>query len=168
MKQYFDSLRGLWLTRAPRERMFLAGLAAFIVLALLAEVRWSAHSARLRLHQQMPQLLQQLDTMQQQAVDIRQLQAQPVSPSVPEAALLATATTSARNAGLLLTPAQLQPDGPRQLRLRATLPFDRWLDWLAALQRDAHLRLVQCRVEAVEAAPGQVSIDALLALPDPS
>ena len=177
MKQYLLILRGLWQMRAPRERLFLAGLAAFIVLALLVETLWSAHQARLRLHQQLPQLQQQLDTLQRQSADIRALQAQPVSPSIPEASLLANATTIARNTGLTLTAGQLQAEGPRRLRLRATLPFDHWLEAVSALQSGAQLRLVQCRIESLDGsantlspAPtsaGQVKIDALFALPDP-
>ncbi|MBI5920545.1 MAG: type II secretion system protein M, partial [Betaproteobacteria bacterium] len=64
---------------------------------------------------------------------------------------------------------QLQLEGPRQVRLRAPLPFDRWLEWVALLQRDTRLRLVQCRVDAADAAnpPGVVRIDALFALPEP-
>jgi len=64
------------------------------------------------------------------------------------------AALAARAAGLVLAPAQLQLEGPRQLRLRANVPFDRWLEWVAALQRDARLRLVNCRVDAPDVAGG--------------
>ena len=167
MKQNYQRLVALWQTRAPRERLFLAALAAFLVLAALVDGLWSAHQARNRLRQQLPQLQQQLDTLQQHAIDIRALQAQPLSPAVPEGALLQTATTLARNAGLTLAPGQLQAEGARQVRLRATLPFDRWLDAVGALQRGAQLRLVQCKVDADGAAgQGEQRVDP--DLPEPA
>ncbi len=168
MKQYVQPLHAFWQTRAPRERRFLAALGAFLAVALLADGLWSSHQARGRLRQQLPQLQQQLDTLQRRAVDIRALQAQPVNPTAPENALLQTATTLVRNAGLNPGPGQLQAEGPRRLRLRGDLPFDRWLEAVAALQRGAQLRLVQCKVEAVAGTAGQVRIDALFALPDPA
>lgn len=168
MKQYIALLQAIWQTRAPRERTFLAALGIFLVCALLAQSLWSAHQARARLRQQLPLLQQQLDTLQKQAGDIRALQGQPLTPAPATAALLSTATALMRNAGLNLTPAQLQAEGPRQLRLRAELPFDRWLDGVGALQRNAQLRLLQGKVEAIDGSPGQVRIDALFALPEPS
>ena len=52
MKAMIENLRELWRARAPRERTLLAGLAAFIVVALLAQGLWSSYGARSRLHQQ--------------------------------------------------------------------------------------------------------------------
>lgn len=173
MKRLLQPLLALWQTRAPRERQFLAGLALFVVAAALAQGLWSAHAARTRLHKQIPQLRQQFETVQRQAGDIRQMQGQPAALAAQEgAALLTSATTAARNAGLPLTAAQIQNEGPRQLRLRATLPFDRWLEAVAALQKNARLRLIQCRIDAPEGTggsdtEGQARIDALFALPDP-
>ncbi|MFA7279866.1 MAG: hypothetical protein WC100_21170, partial [Sterolibacterium sp.] len=77
--------------------------------------------------------------------------------------------------GLTLGGTQLQLEGPRQIRLRAQLPFDRWLEWVAVLQRDTRLRLVQCRIDAADVPgapaaanpPGVARIDALFALPEP-
>lgn len=170
MKQQLLILQALWQSRAPRERAFLRALAAFVICVLLAQTLWTAHGARQRLRQQLPQLRQQAETLQRQASELRQLQGQPTSPAALEgAALLTAARTAAQAAGLGDAANQLQLDGPRQLRLRAPLPFDRWLELVAALQRDARLRLVQCRVQAGAAAPaGQAQIDALFALPEPA
>ena len=87
---------GLYFPRHRRRDL----VVAFLAVALLADGLWSSHQARGRLRQQLPQLQQQLDTLQRQAVDIRALQAQPVNPTAPENALLQTATTLVRNAGL--------------------------------------------------------------------
>lgn len=156
-----------WQTRAPRERLFLAGLALFLAFALLVQMLWSAHQARNRLRQQVPQLRMQLETLQRQAGDIRTLQAQAITPPPDTATLQSTAATLLRNAGLNLDPQQLQAEGPRLLRLRADLPFDRWVEASSALQRNARLRLTRARIDLIEGSPGTVRIDAQFALPDP-
>ncbi|MBI3523658.1 MAG: type II secretion system protein M [Betaproteobacteria bacterium] len=174
LRERLQGLRSLWAARQPRERSFLMALAAFVALALLLQGLWSAHSARVRLHNQIPQLRLQVATLQRQAGEIRQLQSLPASPAAQEGnALLTAAIAAARTTGLVLAANQLQLEGPRQLRLRANLPFDQWLEWIAALQRDAHLRLILCRIEGADEAapggmPGVVKIDALFALPEPS
>ena len=174
LTEQLGSLRAWWGSRQARERRFLTVLAAFLGCALLAQGLWSAHAARIRLHKQLPQLRQQAEVMQRQAGEVRQLLAQPASPPVQEGSgLLAAALLAARNTGLVLAPAQLQLEGARQIHLRANLPFDRWIEWIAQLQRDARLRLVNCRVDGTEGAggsnlPGMVRIDALFALPEPS
>ncbi|MCX7170789.1 MAG: type II secretion system protein GspM, partial [Proteobacteria bacterium] len=150
--QMSNKLTAQWRARQPRERLFLTVLAAVVGVALLAQGLWSAQAARGRLHRQLPQLKQQAEVLQRQAGEVRQLLAQPVGQSVPEGApLLAAATLAARTTGLTLAGPQLQLEGPRQVRVRANLPFDRWLEWVALLQRDARLRLVQCRVDGAEA-----------------
>ena len=164
----------MWMVRQPRERRFLTLLALVVGCAVLAQALWSAHAARARLHRQLPQLRQQAEVLQRQAGEVRQLQAQPASLALQEGqALLAAAVLATRNTGLPVAPAQLQLEGARQVRLRANVPFDRWLEWVAALQRDARLRLINCRVDAADIAggaipPGMVRVDALFALPEPS
>ena len=173
IQDYAARLHAMWLARQPRERRFLAVLAVVVATAVLAQALWSAHAARARLQRQLPQLRQQAEVLQRQAGEVRQLLGQPASPALQEGpALLAAATLVARNSGLALTPAQLQLEGARQVRLRANVPFDRWLEWVAALQRDARLRLINCRVDVADAAgaagvPGMVRVDALFALPEP-
>lgn len=171
MQEYAARLHAVWLARQPRERRFLVALALVVATAVLAQALWSAHAARMRLHRQLPQLRQQAEVLQRQAGEVRQLLGQPTSSASQEGqALLAAAMLAARNAGLALGPAQLQLEGARQVRLRASVPFDRWLEWVATLQRDARLRIVTCRVDPTDAAggvPGMVRVDALYSLPDP-
>lgn len=166
MRPYLQALAAFWQARAPRERLFLAALAVFLILALLIDGLWHAHQARARLHQQVPQLRLQLATMQQQAADIRALQSQPIDPPLAEATLRQTAESLLLQAGLKLDAGQLQNAGTRQLRLQANLPFERWLDAVALLQRDTQLRLMQSRIETAGSA-GQVRIEALFSLPEP-
>lgn len=172
MNDFVENLKAAWRARNPRERKFLGGLAVFLVVAALVQGLWLAHAARERLHQQIPQLRMQLANVQQQSGEILQMQAQ-AAPSAQEgAALLAAANAAAGSVGLPQVAAQMQLEGPRQLRLRGALPFDKWLEWVAALQRDARLRIVSCRIdtdtEAAAPATGHAKIDALFSLPDPS
>ena len=169
MKELQEKLRLAWAERQPRERRFLLGLALFVALAVIAQGLWSAHGERGRLRKKIPELRQQADAMQRQAGEMRQLQAQAKAPAatvLEGAPLLAAALSAAKASGLSAAAAQLRLEGPRQIRLRAALPFDRWLEWLATLQRDVRLRLIHCQVDSGKGA-GMVQIDALLALPDP-
>ena len=167
MRDVAARLRAFWAVRQPREKAFLVILAIIVSAALLAQVLWTSHQARARLKKQLPQLHQQVETLQRRAADLQQLRAQQPNPApVDSGGLLATAVASANTAALPDAAKQLQLEGPGRLRLRATLPFDRWLDWVAALQRDGRVRLVSCRIDATEA-PGLAKIDALFSLPEP-
>jgi type II secretory pathway component PulM len=159
-------LRAFWAARQPRERVFLIVLASIVGAALLAQVLWTSHQARARLKKQIPQLQRQVETLQRKATDLQQLRAQQPGPApVASIALLASAVASANAAALPEAAKQLQQEGPGRLRLRATLPFDRWLEWVAALQRDGRIRIVSCRIEPSDA-PGSAKIDALFSLPE--
>lgn len=159
-------LRAFWALRRPREKAFLIVLAIFVGAALLAQGLWASHQARARLKKQVPQLRQQVETLQRKAADLQQLRAQQPNPAPTEGnGLLTAAVASAHAAALPEAAKQLQLEGPGRLRLRASLPFDRWLEWAAALQRDGRIRLVTCRIEAAEA-PGSARIDALFSLPE--
>lgn len=167
MMDLVERMRAFWGARQPREKAFLIVLTIFLGAALLAQGLWASHQARTRLKKQIPQLRQQVETLQRKAADLQQLRAQPPNPAPSEGSgLLAVAVASAHAAALPEAATQLQLEGPGRLRLRATLPFDRWLGWAAALQRDGRIRLVSCRIEAAEA-PGSAKIDALFSLPEP-
>lgn len=160
-------LHTFWMQRQPREQTFLTGLAIVVGAALLAQLLWSSHQARARLKMQIPQLRQQVETMQRKAVELQQLRARQPTPAPTDGnGLLAAAVASARAAALPEAAKQLQLEGAGKLRLRATLPFDRWVDWIAALQTEGRIRLVSCRVDAAEV-PGSAKIDALFSLPEP-
>jgi type II secretory pathway component PulM len=170
MNELRERLGRAWAQRQPRERRFLIALAAFVGCALLIQGVWSARSASARLRKQIPQLSLQVGLMQRQASEIRQLQAQSKSTSaalLEGNALLAAANTAAKVGNLSLAASELQLEGPRQLRLRATVPFDRWMEWTATVQLELRLRLVHCQIEGTGSA-GMVKVDALMALPEPA
>lgn len=167
MMDLVERMRAFWGARQPREKAFLIALTIFLGAALLAQGLWTSHQARTRLKKQIPQLRQQVEILQRKAADLQQLRAQPPNPAPSEGSgLLTAAVASAHAAALPQAATQLQLEGPGRLRLRATVPFDRWLGWAAALQREGRIRLVSCRVEAAEA-PGSAKIDALFSLPEP-
>lgn len=157
--------RDFWALRQPRERTFLIALAILVGAVILAQAIWASHQARARLKKQIPQLRQQVETLQRKAADVQQLRTRQPAP-IDGSALLSAAVASAHAAALPDAARQLRLEGPGRLRLRATLPFDRWIEWAAALQRDGRVRLVTCRIEAA-AAPGSATIDALFSLPEP-
>jgi len=164
---FVERMRAFWSARQARERAFLIALAMFLGAAVLAQGLWASHQARTRLKKQIPQLRQQVETLQRKAADLQQLRAQPPSPTPAQGdGLLTAAVASAHAAALPQAATQLRLEGPGRLRLRATVPFDRWLGWAAALQRDGRVRLVSCRIDAAEA-PGSARIDALFSLPEP-
>jgi type II secretory pathway component PulM len=166
VKSLIERYRSLWAARQPREQALLAALAFFVVVAVLVQLLWASHQARARLNRQIPQLRHQLETLQRKASDLQQLRTQPPAAApVDRSALLASTVASARVAGLPEAATLLQQEAPGRVRLRGTLPFDRWLAWAATLQREGRLRLVSCRIEAAEA-PGLAKIDALFSLPD--
>jgi len=168
MKNHFDNIRAAWAERQPRERRFLLALGIFIIIALLLQGLWSAHSDRVRLRKRIPELRLQAETMQRQAGEIKQLQTQvkpPAATAVEGPPLLAAANTAAKSLGLV--GAVLQLEGARQIQLRATLPFDRWLEWVALVQKESRLRLIHAQVERGES-PGTAKIEALFALPEPT
>ena len=167
MMQFVERFRGFWAARQAREKTFLIALVAVVGTAIIAQGLWSSHQARTRLKKQIPQLRQQAEMLQRKAADLQQLRAQqPPAPAPADAnAMIAAGMAAARAAGLPEAQALLQPEGAGRMRLRGTLPFDRWLEWAAALQRDARIRLVSGRIEAAEP-PGAVKIDALFSLPE--
>jgi len=168
MKHYYERLLELWAAREPREQRFLVALAVFLGVAMFAQLLWSSHQARERLKKQIPQLQQQVEALQRKSANLQDLKSRPPSAAPAEgAALLAMAVSAAEAAGMKEVAAQIKLEGPRRLRLRAAVPFDRWLAWTAALQRDGQVRLVSCHVQA-SATQGAPDIDALFALPDPT
>ena len=167
MTNFLERCSEFWAARRPREQALLIALAIFVAAAVLAQVLWANHQARARLSKQIPQLRHQVETLQRKAAELQHMKAQLPLPAPTEGSgLLAAAIASAKAAALPEAAKQVQLEGPGRLRLRATLPFDRWLVWTATLLREGRVRLVSCRIEAGEA-PGLAKNDALYSLPEP-
>jgi len=154
------ALRRLWQSRAPRERMVIAVLAAVLGAALYLWLLHSADRARGQLRASVATLRTQAALLEQQAAEYQRLQAMP-APAASATDL--RALVQARADAARLSGALTRIDAPDADQVRLTfgaVSFADWLGWIAALQAQ-HLRLEAARVEALSA-PGMVSATATL------
>ena len=154
------ALRRLWQSRAPRERMVIAVLAAVLGAALYLWLLHSADRARGQLRASVATLRTQAALLEQQAAEYRRLQAMPAPAASPTdlRALVQAQADAERLSGTLT-----RIDAPDADHVRLTfgaVSFADWLEWVAALQAQ-QLRLESARVEALSA-PGVVSVTATL------
>jgi general secretion pathway protein M len=155
------ALRRVWQSRAPRERMVIAVLAAVLSAAAYLWLLHSADRARGQLRASVATLRTQAALLEQQAAEYQRLQAMPAPAASPTdlRALVQAGADAARLSGALT-----RIDAPDADHVRITLgaaSFADWLGWVAALQGQ-HVRLETVRIEAL-AAPGLVSITATFA-----
>jgi general secretion pathway protein M len=153
------ALRKLWLSRAPRERMVIAMLAAIVGIASYALLVHSADRGRSQLRASIATLRTQAVLLDQQAAEHQRLRAAP-APAASAADLRGVVQGRADAARLALT----RIDAPDAEHVRVTLGAVAFADWLAlviALQAQ-HVRLEAARLEAL-AAPGLVSVNATFA-----
>ena len=154
------ALRQLWASRAPRERMILAVLAAVLGAACYLWVLHSADRGRAQLRTSVAALRTQAASLEQQAAEHERLRATPAPPASPTdlRTLVQGRTDAARLSGALT-----RLDAPDADHVRVSfgaVSFADWLGWIAALQAQ-YVRLEAARVEAL-AAPGMVSATATL------
>ena len=157
-----DTLIQFWRTRAPRERLVLAGGSALLVLALLYAYVWLPMQRDVaQLRQALPQLRDQAGQLQQDAAEVVRLKKQPAVSR--EAGSLARAVEQrAIASGLRERIESITPQGVGQVRV--VLPqvgFDAWIALLGELQSGEGVRVESARIEAGGEA-GMVSVDAVL------
>jgi general secretion pathway protein M len=153
------ALRKVWLSRAPRERMVIAVLAAVLGIASYVLVLHSAERGRSQLRTSVANLRTQAVLLEQQAAEHQRLRSAP-APAASPADLRAVVQGRADAARLALT----RIDAPDADHVRVTLgavPFADWLGLVTALQAQ-HVRLEAARMEALTA-PGLVSVSATFA-----
>jgi general secretion pathway protein M len=155
------ALRRAWESRAPRERLVIAVLAAVLGAACYLWLLHSADQARGRLGASVAALRTQAALLEQQAAEYQRLQAMEAPPASPTdlRTLVQARADAARLSGALT-----RIDAPDADHVRVTfgaVSFADWLGWIAALQAQ-HLRLEAARIEAL-AAPGLVSVTATFA-----
>lgn len=158
-----DSLIQFWRTRAPRERLVLAGGSALLVLALGFSYAWLPMQREVaQLRQALPQLRVQARQLQQDAQEVARLKVQPAV--TREAGSLALAVEqSALATGLRERIESITPQDAGHVRV--VLPqvaFDAWIGWLGELQTSHGVRVDSARIEATDAA-GMARVDAVLA-----
>jgi len=154
-------LRRAWESRAPRERMVIAALAAVLGAASYLLVLYSADRARGQLRASVATLRTQALLLDQQAAEHKRLSATPSTPASPSD--LRT-LVQARADAARLSSALIRIDAPDADHVRITfgaVSFAEWLGWIAVLEAQ-QVRLEAARVEALSA-PGMVSATATLA-----
>jgi general secretion pathway protein M len=154
------ALRRAWESRAPRERIVIAALAAVLGAASYLLVLHSADRGRGQLRTSVAALRMQSALLDQQAVEHERLRATPAPPASPTdlRTIVQTRTDTARLSGALT-----RLDAPDADHVHITfgaVSFADWLGWIAAL-RAQQVRLEAARVEALSA-PGMVSATATL------
>ena len=154
-------LRTAWESRAPRERVLIAALAAFLGAASYLLVLYSADRGRAQLRTSVATLRTQAALLDQQAGEHQRLRATPAPPASPTdlRTLVQARADAARLSGALT-----RIDTPDTDHVQVTfgaVSFADWLGWIAALQAQ-HVRLETARIEALRA-PGLVSVTASFA-----
>jgi general secretion pathway protein M len=151
-----------WRSRAPRERVVLAGGSALLVLALGYAYGWlpiQRDAAQLR--KALPQLRVQAEQLRQDAQEVARLRGRPV---VAQAGSLAAAIEQRATASGLRE--RIEAITPLDAgRVRVVLPdvaFDAWIGWLGELQASHGARVESARIEA-GGAQGMVRVEAVLA-----
>jgi len=154
------ALRKAWESRAPRERVVIAALAAVLCAASYLWLVYSADRARGQLRESVAALRTKSALLDQQAAEHERLRATPAPAAAPAdlRALVQARTDAARLSGALT-----RIDAPDADHLQVAfgaVSFADWLGWIAALQTQ-QVRLEAARVEALSA-PGMVSATATL------
>lgn len=157
-----DRLVQFWRSRAPRERLILAGGLALLALALFYAYAWLPIQRELaQLRQTLPQLRLQARKLAQDADQAARLQKQP-PPSQAGEPLTAVVAQRALASGLRERIESITPQDAG--RVRVILPrvaFNDWISLLGGLQMDHGVRVESTRIEASDEA-GMVSVEAVL------
>ncbi len=159
------ALRRAWESRAPRERMVIAALAAVLGAASFLWLLHSADRARERLGASVAALRTQAVLLDQQVAEYQRLRAVPAPPASPtDLRTLVQARADAAQLSGALTRIDAPDAAHVQIALGAT-SFADWLGLVAALESQ-HVRVEAARIEAL-AAPGLVSVTATFARSGP-
>ena len=155
------ALRRAWESRAPRERLVIAALAAFLGAASYILVLYSADRGRGQLRTSVAKLRTQATLLDQQAAEHERLRATPAPPASPtDLRTLVQARADAAHLSGALTRIDV-PDADHVQIAFGAVAFADWLGWIAALESQ-HVRLEAARIEAL-AAPGLVGVTATFA-----
>lgn len=151
-------LRTWWESRAPRERVLVAALAAILGAALYLGLVQSADRARTQLRTTVPTLRAQTVRLEQQAAELERLRATPPA-TASQTDLRTLMQARADAAGLARAMTRIDATDVNQVQVVfGAVSFADWLTWVAGLQSQ-QVHLDACRIEALST-PGQVSITA--------
>lgn len=155
MKDWFLGL-------AMRERVIVAGGAAFLLILILWLGAWVPLSERVdQLEQTVTVQQETLDWMRNATAEIQQLRRQggaPVATGLGGRSLLAVVDQAAKSAGLSSGLKRIEPEGTDRVRVRfEQIPFDTFMRWLDSLNRQYGVFTQTITVEREEA-PGRVNV----------
>ncbi len=154
------ALKRAWDSRAPRERVVIAALAALLGAASYLWLLNSADRAREQLRTSVATLRTQAALLDQQAAEHARLRATPAPPASPtDLRTLVKARTEAAGLAGALTRLDA-PDADHVQIAFGAVSFADWLGWIAALQAQ-QVRVEAARIQAL-AAQGMVSATATL------
>ena len=154
-------LRGVWESRAPRERAVIAALAALLGAVLYVWLVQSAGQARVQLRASVTTLRAQAVRLDRQALEYGRLRVAPaVTASPTDLRTLVQARVG--DAGLARALVRIDAtDADQVVVVFGSLAFADWLNWIDGL-KSQQVRLDACRIEALST-PGLVSVTATLA-----
>ncbi len=157
-----DTLVQFWRSRAPRERLILAGGSALLALALIYAYAWLPIQREVvQLRQALPQLRVQARQLAQDAEEVGRLKKQPPPSQVGEP-LADVVAQRALASGLRERIESITLQGAGQVRvILPRVAFDDWVTLLGGLQTDHGVRVDSIRIQAGDEA-GMVSVEAVL------
>jgi general secretion pathway protein M len=151
-------LQKLWSSRAPRERLVIAVLAAIVGVALYLALVQSAYRAHQRLTPAVAALRAQAGLLEQQAAEFERLRSLPAAPA-GQADLRSLVQGQIGSAGLARALVRIDASSADQVQVGfGAMPFTDWLALVSSLQQQ-RVRLESCRIEA-GSTPGIVSVAA--------
>lgn len=157
-----DTLIQYWRSRAPRERLVLAGGSALLVLALLYAYVWLPMQREVaQLRQALPQLREQARQVEQDAEEVARLKKLPAVSQAKDN-LASVIEQRALASGLRERIESITPQGAGKVKV--VLPqvaFDHWIALLGELQASQGVRVESTRIQAADEA-GMVSVEAVL------
>jgi general secretion pathway protein M len=154
------SLRKAWESRAPRERVVIATLAALLGIALFLWLLQSAGRTRAQLHTSVAALRAQAARLDLQALEYVRLRATPAATASPTD-LRKLVQAQAGAAGLSRALLRIEAmDVDEVVVAFGAVAFADWLNWIVGL-KSQHVRLETCRIEMLST-PGLVSVTATL------
>ena len=155
-------LRSWWRGLSRRDqRLLTAWLLGMAVVALVW--LWSAlAAAQERAQSQLASELKVLGTMHVQADELQRLKQLPAAGNNVDQVYRATVLDSLTKFGLP-TSIILPQDSGEQVSLQGMVPFDKWVDWLAFVQKDMRMVVQKAKVTRADI-QGMVEIQATLEL----
>ena len=151
-------LRTIWESRAPRDRVLIAILAAVVAAMLCLWLAQSAQRARTQLGASLPVLRAQANRLDQDATEVERVRARPAPPAA-QSDLRTLVQARAESAGLSRAMVRIDAPDPNQVQVVfGAVAFAEWLPWVASLQAE-RIRMDTARIEALSTA-GMVGITA--------